>query len=184
MRGFQEEISMGTQKTIEEYTNMIIREKFVKNYPYAFSIALEALGIYGVVPQIIRTAKSLIEEHVKEVLYYVPYKKGDTDNNYGRWFHFEIRCNKKYDITNDWIIDTAISRGFKKIRRDSIKDKNGMGIDYVRIESLNGWGVVNNYTIVQSETDTKVVVCYNHQRKMLQAIGYGLINLAIRESNK
>lgn len=179
MRGFQseEEASKVTQKTIEEYSKIITREKFVTNYSYAFSVALEALEIYGEVPEIIRLARDLVDDDVKKVLHSVPKERKIPLN--GWWYEF--RCNKTYDITNDWIIDTAINRGFKKIHRQSIKSNDGIEIDYVRIDS---WGMFNSYTIVQTETETTIAVCSNIQKKMLNAIGYGLINLAIQESKK
>ena len=136
---------------------------------------MEALEIYGEVPQIIQLAKDLIDKTVKFVMYSVPKE----EKLYG-WYEF--RCNKRYNITNDWIIDTAIAFGFKNIRRDSLKSKDKVVIDIVRIDTFMAF---KYYAIMQTETETKVKVSslYN-QEKMLKAIGYGLINLAIQESKK
>ena len=162
MRGFhsEEEASkVVEQKTIEEYTKMIIRETFVQNYSYAFSVALEALENYGEVPQIIQLARDLVDRKVKLVMYSVPKE----EKLYG-WSEF--RCNKRYNITNDWIIDTAIAFGFKNIRRDSLKSKDEVVIDIVRIETFMAF---KYYAIMQTETETKVTVSslYNQEKMFL-----------------
>lgn len=181
MRGFhsEEEASkVVTQKTIEEYTKMITRETFVQNYSYAFSVALEALENYGEVPQIIQLARDLVDRKVKFVMSEVPEERKIP--RYGWWKEF--LCNKKYNITNDWIIDTAIAWGYKNIRRDSLETKDKVVIDTVRIDTFMA---VNYYAIMQTELCTTIQINNNNcQEKMLKAIGYGLINLAIQESKK
>ena len=91
--------------TIDDFNNSIKRHKAFKDYAQAFNLCLKCIKDVELRQYAIETGEKLIKEHAYEVL--------ETSGS-------KRILTIPLDLNIEWIVDSAISLGYKELKRGSI----------------------------------------------------------------